>query len=78
MCGTGPECGRGAAAATLDSWASGNSTALGNFDFTQAEEAIAAAGANEIPGIAVFAHTISALIGQAAGLATQAAEVCPP
>lgn len=68
----------GAAAATLNSFASGGSTALLNFNFTQTEGAIAAAAASKIPGVAAFADTIGDLTGQAAGLATQAAEVCPP
>lgn len=68
----------GGGAAVLKSFASGNSTALVNFNFAQAEGAIAAAGASRIPGIAAFADTIGNLTEQAAGLATQAAEVCQP
>lgn len=67
----------GGGAAVLNSFASGNNRALVNFNFTQAEGAIAAVGASRIPGVGKFADLVGELTGQATSLATQAVEACP-
>ena len=66
----------GGAAATLKAFASGNSTSLANFDFSQAEGLVAAAAASRLPGVGDFADTIGNLTEQAVGLSQQAQEVC--
>jgi len=66
----------GAIASSLNAFASGNARALVNFNFTQAESAIATAAAHRVPGLGEFSDAIGELAGQAADLATQSVEVC--
>ncbi len=66
----------GAAGSSLSSFASGDLTALGNFNFSQLYEIAAKAAASRIPGASGFADTVGNLAGQAVDLAAKAPEAC--
>lgn len=67
----------GAAAAALNSFASGNLNALGNFDFNKFLDMAATALAAKVPGVSEFASDIiGKLVGQGASLAEEARKAC--
>lgn len=68
--------GTEALAATLNSFASGNTSALMNFNTSNLINLTANAAAGKIPGIANWADTIGDLVEKAADLAAEAKGAC--
>ena len=69
---TGASIVTGAAAASLNAYASGSATSLANFDFTQIEGVLAKSAASKIPLMAPFAGQVGDLASKAADLITNA------
>lgn len=68
--------GTGALAATLNSFASGNTGALMNFDASNLINLSANAAASKVPGVRAWADTIGDLVEKATDLAVKANEAC--
>jgi RHS repeat-associated protein len=66
----------GATAATLESYASGNTSALERFNISQLANLAATAGASKVPFIRKWADRIGDLVEQATALGIQAQEGC--
>jgi len=66
----------GAAAAVLNSYARGNTTALQNFNWSQLAGLAATAAASKLPFVKPWADRIGDLAGQATDLANSAKEPC--
>jgi hypothetical protein len=69
--------GTGAAAAALNSFASGNLGSIRRFDWSQLTNIAATAAASKIPFVKPWADTIGDLAEQGADLAAKAQEACP-
>ena len=65
-----------ASGAALNSFASGNMTAIGNFDFSSIAGMAAKAAASRIPGVSGFAENVGQLAEQAAEIAADAQAAC--
>ncbi|MGH8191882.1 MAG: RHS repeat-associated core domain-containing protein, partial [Rhodanobacteraceae bacterium] len=65
-----------ASGAVLSSFASGNLTAIGNFDFSSIAGIAANAAASRIPGVSGFAENVGQMAEQAADIAADAQAAC--
>jgi hypothetical protein len=66
----------GAAAAALNSFASGNTAALANFDVSSLTGTAASGIAEEIPGVGSYAEVVGQLAEQVADVVNAAQEAC--